>query len=346
MAGKRQHFVPQLLQRGFASHFDGGEAFTWVQRKRVKPFNANIKNVGVEGFFYSVDGDVELDRAITDFEGKFNALISGLRSQVASGPVDPLGVAQLLAHFEIRTRHLRQSFLESGNYLLDELLNFVSDKEVFECYFRKAIQRDPSLMQGAIANEMQRYGISNKFLPQFMEMTKPLLEQALPEMLLKMPVFTEQIRSFLPEMIKGAVKSGHIAALTKTLAPESKVSRFVGLQFRVAESGGVSLPLGDSVVLFHIAGERTFKPFLEGKDEMLAVFLPLSPRHVLVGSDGPFYELDHMRLRREIARCALEHFISSEPPPEHSDLVPLIGENAYMLSTDEMETMISELING
>ncbi len=210
---------------------------------------------------------------------------------------------------------------------------------------RRFGQRDPSLMQDAMAKEMQKYGVPGKLLPQVMEMTKSLLEQALPETLSKMSAFAAQFRRSLPTVLKGAAKSGHIRALVGTLAPESKVSRFVGLQFRVVRSSGVSLPLGDSVVLFHVAGERSFKPFFEGKDELLAVFLPLSPHLVLVGSTGS-YELDFARLRREIARCALEHFISSGAPPEHSDLLPLIGENSYMLSTDQVEMMVSELING
>lgn len=345
MAGKRQHFVPQFLQRGFASHFVGDEAFTWAHRKGAQPFNTNVKNVGVEGFFYSEGADAELDRAITNFEGDFNSLVSGLRSGKADTTVDPARIAQLLAHLEIRTRHLRQSFLETGTYLLDSLMKFASDEEVFARYFRRTIQRDPSLMQDAMAKEMQKYGIPRQFLPQVMEMSKPLLEQALPETLSKMSVFAKQFRSSLPGMLKGAAKSGHIKALAGTLAPESKVSRFVGLQFRVASSDGVAFPLGDSVVLFHVAGERSFKPFFEAKDELLAVFLPLSPHHVLVGSNGS-YEWDSVRLRHEIARCALEHFISSEAPPEHVDLVPVIGENAYMLSTDQIETLVSELINN
>jgi len=345
MAGKRQHFVPQFLQRGFASHFVGDEAFTWTHRKGTQPFNTNVKNVGVEGFFYSIGEDTELDRAITDFEGEFSSLISDLRSGKAYATVDPARIAQLLAHLEIRTRHLRQNFLETGTYLLDELMKFASDEEVFGRYFRRAIQRDPSLMQDAMVKEMQKYGIPRTFLPQVMEMSKPLLAQALPEALSKMSVFAKQFRNALPGMLKGAAKSGHIKALAETLAPESKVSRFVGLQFRVANSGGASFPLGDSVVLFHVAGERSFKPFIEGKDELLAVFLPLSPHHVLVGSNGS-YEWDSARLRREIARCALEHFISSEAPPEHADLVPVIGENAYLLSIDQIETLVSEFVSN
>ncbi len=345
MAGKRQHFVPQSLQHGFASHFVRGEASTWVHRKGIQSFNSNIKNIGVEGYFYSVGGDTELDKAITELEGKFNSLILSLRSENTFTQLDPRPIAQLLAHLEIRTRHFRQSFLETSTYLMDELLKYVSDDELFGRYFKKAIQRDPSLIQGAMTKEMQKHGIPIEFLPQVMELAGPLLEQVLPETLLKMSDFAVQFRSSLPQIFKDSIKSGHVRALMETIAPESKVNRFIELQYRVVDSSEVSLPLGDSMVLFHVSGERSFKPFYEGKDELLAVFLPIAPHRVLVGSKG-LYDFEFTRLRREIASSALEHFISSEPPQEYGDLPPLIGENAYLLSIDQVEVMVSELING
>lgn len=345
MAGKRQHFVPQFLQHGFASHFVRDEAYTWVHRKGVKPFNSNIRNIGVEGYFFSVDGDTELDDAITDFEGKFNSLILNLRSENTFTQLDPLPIAQLLAHFEIRTRHFRQSFLETGTNLMDELLKYVSDEEVFGRYLNKAIQRNPSLIQDAMTKEMEKREISLDILPQVMELVVPRLELVLPKTLSAMSNVAVQFRSSLSQIFKDSIKSGHVKALMETITPESKVSRLVELQYQVVSSSEVSLPLGDSMVLFHVSGERPFKPFYEGKDELLAVFLPITPHRVLVGSKG-LYDFEFTRLRREIASSAMEHFISSEPPEEHVDLLPLIGKNAYLLSNDQVEMMVSELINS
>lgn len=345
MAGKRQHFVPQLLQRGFASHYSGNEAYTWVYRRGTQPFNTNIKNVGVEGLFYSVDQDTELDRAITSFEGEYNSLLADLRSIAVPAIVDAPRIATLLAHLEIRTRHVRQSVLKTGTHLWDALMRFASDEEAFGRYFRRAIERDPSLMQEAMAKQMQTYGIPMQLLPQVMEASKPLLEQFLPSTLSQMSVFATQFRSSLPEVLNKAAKSGHVKALVEALAPAIKVDRLSSLQFEVVECGEVCLPLGDFMVLFQVSGERNFKPFFEGKDELVAIFLPLSRHRVLIGSEV-YYELDGSLLRREIARCSLEHFISSEGPLECADLMPIIGENAHLLSIDQAEAMVNELING
>ena len=59
MSGKRQHLIPQFLQEGFASHTSGEKTFTWIYRKGVPPFNSNIINVGVEGWFYTEGQDTE-----------------------------------------------------------------------------------------------------------------------------------------------------------------------------------------------------------------------------------------------------------------------------------------------
>lgn len=345
MAGKRQHFIPQFLQRGFASHYIGDEAFTWVYRKDTPPFNTNIKNVGVEGYFYSMDGDIELDRSITDLEETFSDFTFSLRSQNSKTIKNSEKIAKLLAHLEIRTRHLRQSLLETGSFLMDELLKYVSDEEVFGRFFQREIQNNPSLMKDAITKEMKKRGIPIENLPYIMEHTGPLLGKVLPKTMSTMSRFAVHFRDSLPQRMNEIAKSGHIKALAGTLAPEPKVNRFKELQFHIISNDRVSLPLGDSIVLFHVKGKSPFKPFLEGKDELLGVFLPLSPQQVLVGSKGE-YDFDISRLSREIVRCSLEHFISSKPPTEYENLLPFMSQNAHLLSSAQIKNMVDELING
>lgn len=345
MAGKRQHFVPLSLQRGFASHVAGEQAFTWVHRKGAEPFNTNVKNVGVERFFYSVELGTELDAdpAITKFEQEFSPLIADLRAGESSAFASAERIAKLLAHFEVRTRHVRQSFLTAGTHLSAELMKFVSDEGAFGRHFRRAVDRDPSLMKDAMAKELEKRGIPRELLPQIMEMSKPLLEQMMPGTLHQMSMFARQFRASLPSLLNEAVKSGHIKALMQTRAPEKKVNYFSGLQFRVAYCE-TAIPLGDSVVLFHVSGNRSYKPFFESDDDLLAVLLPIDRHRVLVGA-GVDYEMNTLRLRREIARCSLEYFIASQPPPANSDLLPLIGEGAHLRSRDQIEGMVNELFS-
>src|SRR2546423_1901463 len=102
MSGKRQHFIPRFLQKGFASHSVGRETFVWAFRKGVSPYNPNIDNVGVEGYFYTEGADTEVDASITSAEYQLGDLIEHLRTESAGPVSDPL-IAQLIAHLEIRT---------------------------------------------------------------------------------------------------------------------------------------------------------------------------------------------------------------------------------------------------
>jgi hypothetical protein len=47
MSGKRHHFVPRFLQRGFASHIKDGNVFTWVYRRHGPPFNTQAVGSGL-----------------------------------------------------------------------------------------------------------------------------------------------------------------------------------------------------------------------------------------------------------------------------------------------------------
>lgn len=344
MSGKRQHFIPQFLQRGFASHFVGNEAFTWVFRKGLNPFPANIKNVGVEGYFYSLDSDPELDNLITNWERDLSVIISDLRSQDLTVLNNPEVIAKLLAHLEVRTRHLRQVFLETGSNLMDELLKHLSNREVFMSYFQKEIQRNPYLIENAMQKEMQKLGIPEHLFPVIFETSKPQMRQVFEDLIAKIPEVVAAYRGNAFKKIAEGVKSGHIQALIKTLAPENKVNRFVTLRYSIKSTFEVLIPLGDSIVLFHVLGSKQLKPFLDKKDELIAVFLPLSPNHVLVGSNIN-YIIDFSRLQREIVRCSREHFISTDSDAELEKLSPLIGENAYLLSHEEIEKIASDIFN-
>ncbi|WP_278412564.1 hypothetical protein, partial [Stutzerimonas kunmingensis] len=175
------------------------------------------------------------------------------------------------------------------------------------------------------------------------ELSQPMLEQMISKLLPQVSMFAQQFRNSAPAKLKEAAKTGQIKAMQRTLAPTSKVERLARLDYEIVEFVGPPLVLGDSIVLFQVESERAFRPFLDGSDKLVAVYLPLSPRQVLVGANASM-TLDSACLRREIARCSLEHFVASEAPPQHDDLVSLIGENANLLTVDQADAIMSELL--
>lgn len=344
MAGKRQHFIPQFLQQGFASHMSGNASFTWVYRKGAQPFNSNIINVGAEGLFYTEGDDTLADDLITNAEGPFSRLVQTLRTRTSASVSDPQ-IPRLIAHLEVRTRHLRQIFLRAGNFLVSRLLDFMSDEQAFIAYLERQFLLDPSILRRAMSKELARKGLSQALLQPYLELAAPNLPKFMEKLRPILPKLAEDLRSTLPKMLRDAAKSGHINVLKKTISPESKIQRYKSLAFSVVEASDSSLILGDSVILFRVQGARPYKAFLDKGDVLSAVLLPLSSSRVLIGA----HEYDAVippDLRQAIARCSLEYFIAAEQSEANNLFKNVIGQDADPLTRAELENIITELMRS
>jgi len=293
MSGTRQHFVPQFLQEGFASHVTNRAAFTWVHRKGAASFNTNIINVGVEGKFYTTEQDATVDDLITSAEGPFGSLIANLRADAPHSLTHPQ-LPHLIAHLETRTRHLRQNFLQTGELIVSA-----------------------------------------------MQLSMPLVPALLQSQRSEFSKLACVLRNMLPAIFRNAAKSGHIRALSKSIAPMARVQRYESLSYRVEKVDDAPLILGDSIVLFGVGGARRYKTFLDSDDVLNAVFLPLDTERMLIGTHQDNFSTLPSDLRVAIARCSLEYFIASDSSPELENLKKQIGADAYLLTQKEIEDMLS-----
>jgi hypothetical protein len=340
MAGKRQHFIPRFLQEGFASHTSGDEAFTWVHRKGAPPFKANIINVGVEGRFYTEEDDTHADDLITDAEGPFSTLVQTLRTSTPGAVSDPQ-IARLIAHLEVRTRHLRQSFLRAGDFFVSKLLDFMADEQAFIGYLERQFRRDPSILRDSMSKELARQGLPEVLLQPLMSL--PILPALMAQLRPMLPTFAEALRLTISKTLKDAAKSGHIRALKNTISPELKIQRYESLAYSVVEAADGPLLLGDSVVLFRVQGPRPYKTFLDKDDVLSSVILPLSSTRAVVGAREPVGVLPP-DLPRATARCSLEYFIAAARSDANNILKDEIGEDAAPITRVELEQIIIELI--
>jgi Protein of unknown function (DUF4238) len=363
MSGIRQHYIPRFLQNGFASHVSSDEIYTWVYRKGVKPFNANIMKVGVEGYFYSQDGDNQLDNEITEAESsRFHILINTLRNNTGDVTVDPVEIAELIAHLEARTRHLRQTILTTSEYLYGMIFEFLDDRRAFGNYLR---MRLPVLMKRQLKESKTQFSqelksqyqkIPSRSLEVLLIGIQPLIEQKiesdLPQkiesdlaaLLDNLSMTTERIKTELLPIIKDANKAGHIKALKKSIAPLEKIRWYQNLQFCVLLSLSTNIPLGDSVLVFQVEGERQFKPFIEKDDLIQAVYLPLSSSLVLVGTKIGISP-DLSKLPLAIAHCSLEYFISDSQNAINDNLHAHIGDKAYLRSNEQLNDLVTKAID-
>ena len=341
MAGKRQHFIPQFLQRGFASHNTNKDHYAWVYRKEdLNPFNANIKNIGTEGYFYAEDKETTLDDIITDAETKYAIFVDELRNNDGSKKIDSQMAANLIAHFEIRTKNLRDSFRNAGALLLIEMTNYLQDENNCEQFVKKQVAAEAGKM---LDQELVNRGISRTLLPIFRHQFAPLIKEKIPEMTENMRTMMRQISQNITPLLENSAKSGHIKALLNTHTPPVKVSVYEKLNYQVVSTGDMTVPLGDSAVIFNVDGDPAFKPYFEIDNKLLAVILPISSRQLLVGSKKN-YQLKAKDTPEAIACCSLDYFITSEQSADNEELAKHISKNARMISESEIEDILSDLM--
>ena len=344
MSGKRQHFIPRFLQEGFASHIAGDAIFAWVYRKDRPVFNTNIINVGVECLFYTREQDTLADDLITKAEGPLSALVEELRNSTPGDISDPR-VPELIAHLEFRTRHVRQTFVQTGSYLVSRFIDFVADQDFFIRYLERKFQNDPSMIRESLSKELLEQRLPQSMLEPIMKMTVPLIPIFMAQLKPMLPMMAAELRRVLPGKLSEAMKSGHIRALKENTPPKVRIQQYKELAYNILSVETDSLILGDSAVLFHVDGPKPYKVLLEKDDVLRAVFLPLSPHTLLVGSrDGRSPSISN--LRQALARCSLEYFVAHENSDENSLLREQIGEEAYPLTKEQMEEIIVEVMNG
>lgn len=342
MSGKRQHFIPRFLLEGFASHTSGDGIFTWVYRKGSSPFSTNIINVGVEGYFYTDGNDTQADDMITEAEGTFAPLVQELRANPPMAVYNPQ-IPTLIAHFEIRTRHLRESFLRTGNYLVSRLLDFMDDEKSFIEYLERTFRNDPSILRKAISDVLQKRGIPKTMLGPVLQLVYSRLFLFMKESRPMLRQLASHLRSVLPKTLSEGAKSGHIRALKESVAPEVKAQEYKDLVYIVKEVPEGGLILGDSIILFQVEGLRSFKTFLEKRNILNAVLLPLNSRKFLVGTRDSF-SISEQLLPEAIARCSLEYFVAEEESDTNRSLQEKIGEDASPLTRAELEDIITEVM--
>lgn len=341
MSGKRQHFIPQFYQKGFLSK-DNKKNYTYQYLKDGRVLPANIKNVATEGFFYSEGEDHSIDNVITDAEDEFAKLITIFRSD----DIDDIylnDAPKLISHLESRTRSIRVSFQSSATYLMGEVKDKFLRDDVVTKYFKEKVLSDPikfnELLDGQL-DEMNiplegRDGIKKFMLANSEQWLPPVAKNLVEEI---RPLLAVLISTKLPE----AMKSGHLKALRESIHPIVKVQKYNSLTFKVINTD-FDIPLGDSIVLFEVDGERSFKPFCEKDDLLKNIYLPISSRKLLWGTLGDLIpNLNDLDLN--IARCSMEFFIASSKNERFNYIQREIGENSHILAEEEIDQILDELI--
>lgn len=337
MAGKRQHILPKFLLKGFASRIEGDKIFTWIYPRHQMPSEVNIKKVSVEKYFYGKKEEISVDDEITEFENKYAPLLEELRRVEKNYEISDLRIANLITHLATRTKHLRELFRGSSEFMIEKISDFLSNinniKEVMLGeYGKKEIQK--KLKEDNIPRLIRRK--SNKLIK---DLTSAYLNNNEEEMLSLNQIMIEHIKNSLPKMVKEA----HIRGLSKDLTPEPRVEDYRRLRWFVFCGTGPII-LGDMGCLFEATGTKKFKFLNEKDDKLRNIFLPISNTQILVGTSfSKIPYIDLKLLNEEIAKNSREFFISSDNSILINSLISYIGTETEIITKKELEQITNQL---
>lgn len=299
---------------------------------------ANITDIGLERYFYAVDIETELDDKITEAEQHVYApLIERLRKGCVDAS-DASLIAEMLAHFEVRSRHVRENIGGLFENCISQIMLQLTDPHTLALLLEKHLTPGSEMLDKALAEQ----GITYEQLQLTLHSNQTRLQDVLRPLIEAFAVcISNALPAFLPQ-ITGIVKQGHVKMLTDAISPSVRAARLACLKYSVKAFEACNLPLGDSIVLFHVKWERAFKSFLDKEDEVLHVVLPLSSSQYLLGvATGAGADLSY-DLAEQIACCSMRYFISCSD--QMTELQDKIGTNAYWLSRAETQSIIDNVV--
>jgi hypothetical protein len=344
MAGNKQHILPRFLLKGFASRIDGEKKYTWVYPKNSPPVEANIRKVCVEKHFYGKQGELSVDEDITKFENEYAPFLDELRECTGQIEIFDPRVPNLITHLVTRTKHFRDSYRESVEFLIEKMGEYFSDFNNLKEAILSTILNKPEMTRDAIEEGFRDHPelkpFENIIRPLFPTMFLSLFDAQKADNQLFIEYFFENINNKLPKLMK----DGHIKALLKGLTPEPRVEDYNQLKWYLYNTDD-SLILGDIACLSEVSGSIKYKSFTFNDDEIINIFLPISDTKLLIGTSSDIIpQVKIENINEAIAKCSREFFIYSKNCQNITSLIPLIGKESEIISEQEIKHMVNEII--
>lgn len=315
MAGKRQHYVPRFLQRGFLIGRKDATAEaerTWLHRLGAPARPVGIGDVGVEDWFYSrkgLPGEVTLDHAITEFEKGFSRDVAILRGSAPGTIIEPEHAARTVVHLVMRTAHLRRTISTGMVSMVEEVQALFSDPQRLAAMLGFDAPALANVVTEAIRDTALKL-VPAGFPPAFSERLLTFIIRERGDELAANVV--AMFSASLPTLLTGLasmVRNSHNELVARPLDDHGWVRVLSGFTWSVEGASDLILP--DAVALSKtVNGSLEALLFTGGTDTEL-VLLPLAHDRMLVGRRDPAATVDFATFNAAAAAACQSFFISA-----------------------------------
>lgn len=127
-----QHYIPQLLLRGFSEGPGGGDSKIWVFRRGVEPFYTSTRNVGGERFFYADPAENPVETELAAREAALSRALVEIRADRRISTDLIPAVCELVGQMAARTKNVRQGFAIAGETTIRDALGAMLGSAKFE----------------------------------------------------------------------------------------------------------------------------------------------------------------------------------------------------------------------
>ena len=353
MAGTYQHYLQQMLQKGFTRP-DGGKNHPsiWVYSKGQAPFVKRIAKFGGDNEFYSLTSDGTantLDDKITSWEAKVQSDLRKWRTLPHGSEIEAERAANLVGLTGIRTkasRHVLKSLFEDAlpkfgavfsdpDVLMQQIESHPELDQVLTSQLLMFAAQDSQANVADIANSQEFRAVRRMLMYSVAEVFGHALSKSL-----------RDVERYMQE----AVESGeldheamHKKALHRYL--DEKVIRddLCGLNWFVCDNAGANDWVLPDCAILQLSEDGDYGPFLfADKESRHAIMLPITPRKALIGTSGHLEELDLSAATDGAIACSVEFFLSSQESTELKSKSEHIGTIALGTMGQHLQSAIDE----
>jgi len=324
VSGKKQHYIPQVLLRGF-SLTDAKFPPIVVYSRNRGVYKTNTRDAAAESEFYSPyeHEGISLDDEITTYEGKLSAQLDTIKT-AGDNAIDPEVAASVVVHLALRNDHTRKMFGSAGEGIVSAL------GEVFrEAKNARAMMGFDKPFNESMAKQEIRK-LSLKSAPAISMVQRASLEK---QLLQKMEREFDEFYNGQMETIQGAIErllhsvdgmatEAHRKALSNSIVPpELRVQVLAKLNWRLV-SGSFILP---DCVAISVLGNEASPYMLTDEEGMKNVLMPISHDLGMHGTSCDATLPSSERLNELFAACSSEFFIAPRVDDGLRPLVEIVG---------------------
>jgi hypothetical protein len=336
VAGRKQHYIPQFLLRGFGVKGAGSATQITVYNKERGIYVTATEGSASQRDFYSAPasgaGDITLDDKITEYEFAILPILERCRNAEAHHIVKPREASELVAHLCVRQAHIRQTFEEGIGLIAEKLEEKLSDPSVLRRYFKidEPVQSEEfqKLVHESYLENHVIFGIRGISEQQFESALLQIARTHWDDLFRGNNFFMAMIAKKMEDAAKDLAKISHTKALEKTLAPQPRISDLQKLSWKIHRVVDQDMVLPDCVAISVLKGNDCLPLMYAGFEEIQAVIMPVSRDRILSGTKMRKFSIPYQNLTEYFVKCSWDSFYAANRSPKLEILMPQTGSRA------------------